>query len=109
MKLPDKYCGKWRIVQMEKWDHEYIDLVFPGNLTLTKNEMGSLHFGAIDADLDFRSEPFEDGVRIDFSLEGEDDGSPVSGRGWAKVTEGKMKGRIFFHFGEESDFVAAQE
>ena len=109
MKLPKKYCGKWRIEEMEQWDNDYIDLVVPGNLTLKEDETGSIQFGVVDADLDCRSKLIDDLIRIDFSFEGEEEGDPVCGRGWATVKGEKMTGRIFFHFGEESNFVASKK
>jgi len=35
-----------------------------------------------------------------------DEGSPVSGRGWAIVKRGILEGRIYFHLGNDSGFKA---
>jgi hypothetical protein len=96
--------GRWRIVEMEQWDQEFIDLVSPGQVTFEAGRRGHFHFGAVDLDLDWRLGVTPD--RAEFTFEGFDEGDEVSGRGWAEVQAGKLKGRIVFHQGEESGFVA---
>jgi hypothetical protein len=45
--------------------------------------------------------------RVGFSWVGDDDGSETNGRGWAEIGEdGKLRGRIYFHRGDDSSFVA---
>lgn len=46
--IKDVYLGKWRITEMEQWDQDYIDLVVAGHLTISKDGMGSLEFGAVE-------------------------------------------------------------
>jgi len=37
-------------------------------------------------------------------------GSSSSGRGWAEIgKDGKLRGRIYFHHGDDSSFVAARK
>ncbi len=83
MKAPKKLAGKWRITETEMWDAEELDLVGPAHLTIAADGFGS------------------------FQMVGDDDGSEVSGRGWAEVgRDGVLRGRIYFHQGDESAFVA---
>ena len=89
---------------MEQWDQEFVDLVSPGHITFTGDGRGELHFGAVDVSLDWRAEA--SGSRVDFTFEGFDEGDEVSGRGWAELDGDKLTGRIAFHQGEESGFVA---
>ena len=89
---------------MEQWDQEFVDLVSPGHITFTVNGRGELHFGAVDVSLDWRADAA--GNRVDFSFEGFDEGDEVSGNGWAELNGGKLTGRIAFHLGDESGFVA---
>ena len=35
-----KYIGKWRIVEMEMWDQDYIDLIIPGYFSFDKDDFG---------------------------------------------------------------------
>jgi hypothetical protein len=102
MKAP--FVGRWRITEMELWDQEFIDLESPGHITFERGGRGELHFGAVNVTLDWRADAKEN--RVDFSFEGFDEGDEVSGRGWAELNGGKLTGRIAFHHGDESGFVA---
>jgi hypothetical protein len=44
--------------------------------------------------------------RIEFSWVGDDEGDPVSGRGWLPVDGEVRTGRIYFHAGDNSAFTA---
>jgi len=98
------FAGRWRIVEMEQWDREFVDLVSPGHITFNRDGRSELHFGAVDVSLDWRVDAA--GNRVDFVFEGFDEGDEVSGTGWAEVNGGKLTGRIAFHSGDESGFVA---
>ncbi len=102
--MKSTFIGRWRIVQMEQWDQDFVDLVAPGHLTLSAGGRGELCFGAIDANLDWRVDAAAN--RVDFSFEGFDEGDEISGRGWAELNGATLTGRIFFHLGDESGFVA---
>lgn len=91
---------------MEQWDQEFVDLVSPGHITFKRGGCGELHFGAVDVSLDWQADAA--GSRVDFSFEGFDEGDEVSGRGWAELDGAKLTGRIAFHLGDESGFVAQQ-
>ena len=44
-KLNNAFVGKWRIVEMETWDRDYIDLVVPGHITFDPELDGAFRFG----------------------------------------------------------------
>jgi len=102
--MKTSFVGRWRIVEMEQWDQDYVDTEETGHVTFEKRGSGGFHFGCVDASLDWR---YDDSInRVDFTFEGSDEGDPVSGRGWAK-TEGKqMDGQFVFRLGDESGFKA---
>ena len=104
--MDKKYVGKWRITEMELWDQDFIDLVVPGHVTVKKTGQGSMQFGAVDCDLDCRVEQLGDLDILQFSFIGEDEGDTVVGRGWARLEGNRLEGKIVFHFGDESGFVA---
>lgn len=106
-RMKSSFVGRWRIVEMEQWDQEFVDLVSQGHITFTRNRRGEFHFGAVDVSLDWRVDAT--GKRMDFSFEGFDEGDEVSGRGWAELKDTKLTGRIAFHLGDESGFVAEKE
>lgn len=108
MKMKKAYIGKWRITEMEQWDMEFVDVV-PEHLTIEKDGTGLLQFGDVEVGLDCRIESINGLERFDFSFEGSDEGDPVCCRGWAQISGRKMKGRIYFHQGDDSAFTAVMK
>jgi hypothetical protein len=106
MRIKEAYVGKWDIIEMELWDKEYIDLVVPGHLTIEKDGTGFMQFGVVEVEVDCRHELINGSERLDFSFEGSEEGDHTCGRGWAQVAGGNMKGRIYFHLGDDSAFSA---
>jgi len=100
------YIGTWLIEEMELWDKEFIDLVAPGQIQIEKDGTGSLSFGAFESCIDCKIEKIGNQEILSFTFEGSDEGDLRSGRGWATLDEDKkeMKGRIFFHMGDDSWF-----
>lgn len=43
---------------------------------------------------------------VEFTWAGDDDGSPISGRGWARRGPDGLIGRLFIHEGDGAEFVA---
>ena len=39
---------------MEQWDQDFVDMVSPGHVTFKKGGTGQLHFGCVEAELDWR-------------------------------------------------------
>ena len=105
-KKRNPYRGRWRIVEMETWDQDYVDLVTEGNFAFGKDGIGSFEFGAIKAETDYSIEEFGNAERAEFSFEGYDEYDPVSGRGWAIIENDTLIGKIFFHAGDDSEFKA---
>ena len=105
-KPTNPFLGRWRIVEMEQWDRDFIDLEGPGFITFSKGGNGEFHFGAVHGQLDCRVENFADGQHIEFSWEGNDEMDPVIGRGWAVLKNGELHGRLYFHHGDDSSFRA---
>ncbi len=75
-------------------------------ITFGSNALGRFELLALRAEVDARF----DGHRVEFTWAGHDDGSEVSGRARAELgKDGRMRGRIYFHLGDESSFVARRE
>jgi hypothetical protein len=95
---------------MDLWDRDAIELLGPAFIELRADGTGSLRFIAVTGDLDCRYDEHGQEARAEFTWEGDDEGSHVSGRGWAKIEDdGSLRGRIFFHLGDESTFRAVTE
>lgn len=47
-----RLIGRWRIVEADLWDRDYLDLVEPAMITIAANGHGEIAFGAMQAGLD---------------------------------------------------------
>ncbi len=107
MVLKKQFLRKWRIINMDQWENDYIDEVEPGFIEFNKKSTsGDLHFGYIYADIDYRINENDDEPVIEFTFQGNDEGNEIRGRGKAKITKGLLEGNIYFHNGDESSFVS---
>lgn len=77
------FIGKWSIVEMEKWDQDYVNMEVPGHFTINKDGTGEFQFGLVQGEMD-----------------------PACGRGWAVIENGELRGRIFIHLGDDAEFLA---
>ena len=100
------FVGPWRIVEMELWDRDYIDLEGPAHITFDSSRMGSFQFGAVRGWIDYRVSSDNSVPKVEFSWEGTNDADATCGRGWATIADDKLVGRLFFHNGDDSAFIA---
>lgn len=99
--------GRWRIAEMELWAQEDVDLVGPGFIAFGRDHTGSLGFIAVEGGLDWWEASRDGCPGVEFSWEGHDDCDHASGRGWAvQEDDGSLRGRIYFHLGDDSGFRA---
>lgn len=107
--MKHRVVGTWRIVEMDLWDLDAIELLGPALLEFNAGGTGSFGFIAVEGYVDWKLAAGRASERIEFSWEGNDEGDPVSGRGWAEVAEDcSLLGRIFFHQGDDSGFRASR-
>jgi len=96
-------AGKWRIVEMELWDREFIDLIGPGYIAFDDEGSGDFAFGAVTGTLDCGYAK----ASIHFTWEGNDEMDEAAGDGWAELQDdGLISGEIGFQHGDESSFIA---
>lgn len=98
--------GTWRIVWMEAWEADYLDMEVPAHITVRKDLTGEFQFGLVQGELEGRMEKVENTPRFDFSWSGFDENDSVSGRGWLRIEGERAEGHLFFHLGEESGLKA---
>jgi hypothetical protein len=98
--------GIWQITDTELWDPNDLNDITEAHLTLGSHNLGELAFLCVSADVDYRVDERDGCPGIEFSFTGSDELDPVSGRGWAVLHAGELRGRLFFHRGDESGFVA---
>jgi hypothetical protein len=95
--------GKWRIVEMELWDRDFLDLVEPAYIRFDAQDRGEFVFGAVQGNLHCRYGPGS----VRFTWQGSDEMDPASGAGDAELDDdGLLTGEIRFHDGDDSTFKA---
>jgi len=101
--------GTWRIVEMDLWDPEDIDLVGPAFIEFTADRMGHFRFIAVKGWMDCRHQTIDDRPHVDFTWVGVDEEDEVSGRGWARQEpEDSLRGHLYIHLGDDSGFRAVR-
>jgi hypothetical protein len=98
--------GRWRILEMDLWDREALDLVAPAFIEFSPDHTGEFGFIAVTGWIDWRSAG-TGRSGVEFSWEGTDEGDRVSGRGSAAIqNDGLLHGHLYFHLGDDSGFRA---
>ena len=108
MKQMKQFSGKWRIVEMEVWGKDYVDMEVPGFIRIGSDGIGQFQFGLVSGDIDGRVEQCGNVPRFEFSWSGQDENDPVCGRGWAVIEDCEMTGRIYLHLADDSAFRATK-
>ena len=102
-----KFVGMWHIVEMEMWDEEYVNMEVQAYFRINKDYSGNFQFGLVSGEIDGERVKEEAGERLDFTWEGIDECDPAFGSGWLKLRDQEtMKGKIKFHAGDSSEFLA---
>jgi hypothetical protein len=103
------FFGRWRIVSMTQWDDDYLNEEVQAFIEFEPGGRGEFHFGYVRGIMDCRVATKDDKPRIEWSWEGNDEMDPARGRGWAVLDGERLRGMIFFHQGDESEFEAEAE
>jgi len=102
-------AGRWRILEMDDFDRDALDLVDPAFIDFARNGTGSFGFIAVRGWMDCRQVTIDGRPGVEFSWEGHDEGDQVSGRGRASLqADGSLRGHIYFHLGHDSGFRATR-
>jgi uncharacterized protein YndB with AHSA1/START domain len=105
--MKNEYLGRWHIVEMERWEQDFVDQVVPGYILIAEHDVGEFQFGTLCGSMECHIEPYEDSERLTFEWESDDEMDPLNGRGWATINEkGQLEGRFYFHDGDDSGFIA---
>jgi len=91
--------GKWRIVEADLWDRDYLDLVEPASITIRADGHGEIAFAAMQASLDLEYSP----STVFFTWAGFDEMDEVSGSGSAELLDdGSIEIEFAYHLGDEA-------
>ena len=104
--LDCQVIGRWRIVESDMWDRDYLDLVEPASITIDRGGRGELAFGVVNASLDLEYSQ----TVVFFTFEGSDEGDEVNGSGSAELLDdGTLEIEIAFHLADEAVLRAKRE
>ena len=95
--------GRWRIVEADLWDRDYLDLVEPAWIEFGTDGRGEFAFGAVHGTMEL-----EYGRRtVFFTWAGFDEMDEVSGSGSAELDDhGNLKIELSRHAGDDAIFKA---
>ena len=91
--------GRWRIVEADLWDRDYLDLVAPAAIVIGADNHGEIAFGAMQASLDLGYSP----SMVFFTWAGFDEMDEVTGDGSAELLDdGSIEITFAYHNGISS-------
>jgi hypothetical protein len=98
--------GRWRIVEADIWDHDYLDLCGPATIAITADGHGEIAFGALQASLDIEYSRSS----VGFTWAGFDEMDEVSGDGSAELNDdGSIEIEFAYHNGDEAVLKAKRD
>lgn len=98
--------GRWRIVEADLWDREYLDLCGPATIDIGVGGRGEIAFGAMQATLEIAYSRSS----IAFEWTGFDEMDEVSGEGTAELLDdGSIEIEFDYHNGDEAVLKAKRE
>ena len=103
------FMGRWRITSMSAWDNDYLNEEVEAYIEFTDKGWGEFHFGYVQGQMDCRLNMREGEPAVEWSWEGIDEMDAAQGRGWAVMRGEELHGMVFFHGGDDSEFVAERK
>ena len=101
--------GRWLIESMDQWDRDFIDEEVRGYFEFNARGSGSLQYGYVQGQIDYRLGERDGKPALEFSWEGRDEMDLAQGRGWLQREGEKLKGMFFIHLGDESGIALTGE
>jgi hypothetical protein len=100
---PCHLIGKWRIVNADLWEHDYLDLCGPAMIIIGKDGRGEISSGAMQAGLDLEYSP----SMVFFTWEGFDEMDEVHSSGNAEMLDdGTLEIEFAYHNADEAILIA---
>lgn len=98
--------GRWRIVWMEEWDQEYVDLVEPGYVHINNQGNGEFQFGVVTGYFHANPEKTYFDSKWEGSQECDEACGEIDGTIDEEGQEDTLCGTISFWEGDESEYRA---
>jgi hypothetical protein len=100
------FTGLWHIISMSEWDEDYINEEVQAFIEFEPGGMGHFQFGLVSGNIDSLETQRDGQPAVEWSWEGMAEMEECTGRGWATLEDDELRGMIFIHGGDHSDFVA---
>ena len=59
--------GRWRIIDMEQWEQDFIDAEMPGFIRFDPDDMGEFHFGYVHGQMDCEQTEWDGQPTVEWS------------------------------------------
>ena len=105
-KRESPFTGLWHIVSISSWDENYVNEEVQAFIEFEPGGMGHFQFGLVSGNIDSVETQRDGQPAVEWSWEGMAEMDECSGRGWATLEGDELRGMIFIHGGDHSDFVA---
>ena len=105
-KPPFPFTGRWAITSMSAWEDDYLHEEEPAYIAFDDRGGGEFHFGYVHGQMGCRPGTRDGEPAVEWTWEGNAEMDPAQGRRWAVVRGDELHGMIFFHGGDDSEFVA---
>lgn len=94
-----RIIGKWRIVEADIWDRDYLDLVDPAFLLISADGHAEFNFGVVRAGGHFEYSATD----VFFRWSGSDEGDKISGEATAELQDdGTLELELAFDSGDDA-------
>jgi hypothetical protein len=105
-KKTSPFTGRWRIMSMSAWEDDFLDEEVEAFMEFDGKGSGEFHFGNVQGHMDSRLTTRDGEPAVEWSWDGSAEMDAAQGRGWAVLRADELHGMIFFHGGDDSEFVA---
>src|SRR5437773_1887797 len=100
------FIGLWNIVSMSEWDEDYINEEVQAFIEFEPKGTGHFQFGLVSGTIDSLETQRDGKPAVEWSWEGIAEMDECSGRGLASLEGDELRGMIFIHGGDHSEFIA---
>lgn len=95
--------GKWRLLEADLWDADYLNMSGPAFIEFKRDERGEIRFGCVMATLECTYSP----STVHFDWHGFDEMDEVDGDGFAELNDdGTLNIEFSYRYGDDAVFKA---
>jgi hypothetical protein len=101
-----RLIGRWRIIESDSWDRDYLDLCEPAYIEFGRDGSGEFAFGVVKAGMSLGYSS----TIVHFRWHGSDEGDEITGSGSAELQDdGLLEIELSWDDGDDATFLARRE